>query len=100
MFLHITDARPLHDYVVAVRFDNGESGQADLLPALQGPMFAPLLDQALFKALRVDPELKTIVWPNGADLAPEYVYFLAFRDRPELQRTFANWGYLAESVSH
>ena len=42
MFLHITDARPLHDYVVAVRFDNGESGQADLLPALQGPMFAPL----------------------------------------------------------
>ena len=38
MFLHITDARPLHDYVVAVRFDNGESGQADLLPALQGPM--------------------------------------------------------------
>ena len=77
MFLHITDARPLHDYVVAVRFDNGERGQADLLPALQGPLFAPLLDQALFKALCVDPELKTLVWPNGADVCPDVLYSFA-----------------------
>ena len=37
-------------------------------------MFAPLLDQALFKALCVDPELKTIVWPNGADLDPGWLH--------------------------
>ena len=30
--------------------------------------------------------------PNGADLAPEYLYFRAFRDEPELQEQFMQWG--------
>lgn len=95
MFLHITEARHLHDYTVEVAFNNGQRGCADLSEALRGPVFSPLRDPALFAALRVDPELETIVWPNGADLAPEYVFFQAFRDRPELQAQFRAWGYVA-----
>jgi ribosomal protein L31E len=37
-------------------------------------MFAPLKDPARFKAFRVDPELETVVWENGADFAPEFLY--------------------------
>ena len=56
-------------------------------------MFEPLKDPDVFRALRVDEELRTIVWPNGADLAPEYIYYRAFQDDPGLEATFRNWGY-------
>ena len=49
---------------------------------------------AFFAQIKVDPELETIVWPNGADLAPEYVFFKAFEDDPELQAQFKEWGYV------
>lgn len=43
----------------------------DLGPELDGPVFGPLRDAAIFAQARVDPELRTVAWPNGADLAPE-----------------------------
>jgi len=73
MFLHITNARYLEDYKVAVSFDNGREGVADLADALKGPMFEPLRNKSEFPALIVDKELKTITWPSGADMAPEYI---------------------------
>jgi len=33
-------------------------------------------------------------WANGADIAPEYLYFLAFKDEPDLQEKFKKWGYV------
>jgi hypothetical protein len=42
-------------------------------------MFEPLQDESLFSQLRFDPEADTIVWPNGADLAPEYLHSLVKR---------------------
>ncbi len=76
-----------------VCFDDGREGVADLTEALEGPMFEPLKDPDVFRTLRVDEELRTIVWPNGADLAPEYIYYRAFHDDPGLQATFRRWGY-------
>jgi hypothetical protein len=94
MRLHITKATYLKDYTVNVAFSNGKQGTVDLRDALRGPMFEVLRDKAMFAGLRVDDELETIVWPNGADLAPEYVYFRAFRDEPSLQEQFVRWGYI------
>ncbi len=37
-------------------------------------VFAPLLDENYFQLVRVDPELGTIVWPNGADVCPDVLY--------------------------
>lgn len=78
MPLHITKAEYLRDYTVKVVFSDGRKGTADLRDALRGPMFDALKDKEMFSRLRVDDELETIVWPNGADLAPEYISFRAF----------------------
>jgi len=94
MILHISKAKYLEGYKVEVVFNNGQSGVADLADALTGPVFTPLKDTSLFSQLSVDDELETIVWPNGADLAPEYAYFQAFRNRAELQELFIKWGYI------
>jgi uncharacterized protein YeaC (DUF1315 family) len=37
-------------------------------------MFEPLKKPEVFQQVKVDPELETVVWPNGADLAPEFLY--------------------------
>ena len=94
MFLHVINAKPLDGYRVEVCFDDGREGIADLTEAIEGPMFRRLRDPEVFRKFRVDEELQTIVWPNGADLAPEYIYYQAFREDPELQATFRKWGYI------
>ena len=73
MILHVEEARYLRAHVVWVRFNDGFSGEVDLSAALTGPVFEPLQDLRSFRRFRVDPELDTIVWFNGADLAPEFL---------------------------
>ncbi len=73
MFLHVTEAEYLHDYVIRVRFNDGSEGEVDLHDELEGEVFGALRDVEMFKRFRVDPEIETIVWENGADLAPEYL---------------------------
>lgn len=74
MFLHVREARYLHDYVIWLRFNDGAEGEIDLSGELDGEVFVPLRDKNAFRRFRVDPELETIVWENGADLAPEFLY--------------------------
>lgn len=95
VFLHISEARHLRDFEVEVTFNNGRRGVADLQDSLKGKVFEPLRDIKIFGQLRVDPELETIVWPNGADFAPEFIYFQAFKNEPGLQELFKSWGYIA-----
>jgi hypothetical protein len=95
--LHIKQARCLGGFRVEIEFSDGRCGVANLADALDGPVFEPLNDPVAFAQLRVDDELRTIVWPNGADLAPEYLYFEAFKHDPDLQQQFEEWGYLKRS---
>ena len=95
MFLHITNAKYIEDYKIEVSFNNGRKGVADLSGSLKGSVFEPLKDKESFSAFIVDEELDTIVWKNGADLAPEYIFFQAFKNVPELQSQFKRWGYVA-----
>ncbi len=74
MILHVVEARYELDYVVFLSFNDGAEGYVDLADELYGEMFAPLRDRAKFAALRIDPELGTVVWANGADLAPEFLH--------------------------
>jgi hypothetical protein len=95
MILHVTDARYIRDYQVELKFNDGKGGVADLRDSLNGPMFEPLQDVNEFAKLKMDHEMQTIVWPNGADLAPEYLYFLAFKNDPTLQDQFKAWEYIS-----
>jgi hypothetical protein len=46
----------------------------DLGEELHGEVFEPLKDPALFRRFTVHPEFHTLCWPNGADIAPEFLY--------------------------
>lgn len=74
--LHIKSAKHVSDYKLFVAFDDGTSGTVDLAGALNGPVFQPLKDVETFAKVAVDPEVATVIWPNGADLAPEYLHGL------------------------
>ena len=69
--LDVVDVRHVRDYIVWIKFEDGTEGEVDLTSSLRGPVFEPLRDVAYFKQVRVNPDLGTIVWPNGADIAPE-----------------------------
>jgi hypothetical protein len=61
-------------YVIWLRFSDGTAGEIDLGPELHGPVFESLRDPAVFAAFQVHPEFQTLVWPNGADFAPEFLH--------------------------
>lgn len=56
------------------RFSDGAAGEVDLAHELHGPIFEPLRNIEVFRQFVVYPELRTLVWPNGADLAPEFLH--------------------------
>ena len=70
----VVAVRYVRDHVVWLRFQDGTEGDVDLAGSLRGPVFEPLHDVEYFRQVRVDSELGTIVWPNGADIAPETLY--------------------------
>jgi hypothetical protein len=74
MFLHVREASYVDGYRIRLRFNDGSEGIVDLSDCLDGEVFEPLKEPANFKAFRVDPDLQTIVWENGADMAPEFLY--------------------------
>ncbi len=71
--LHIKAVKYISGFKLWFSFDDGSSGEVDLINSLNCPVFEPLKDLKLFSKVSVDPELETVVWPNGADLAPEYL---------------------------
>ena len=71
-------------YVLQMTFADGLERTIDLEPILAGEIYGPLRDPGLFRQVRVDPEVHTIVWPNGADFDPATLH-----DWPEHAAAFA-----------
>lgn len=69
--ISVIEAKHLGRYRVWLKFSDGEEGEADLAGELWGEVFEPLRDPAFFASFSVD---ETLVWPNGADFAPEFLY--------------------------
>lgn len=65
-------ARPGH--VVRVMFADGEVRDVDITPLLDTEVFSPFRDPAMFGQVKLNEELGTIAWPNGADLDPDVIY--------------------------
>jgi hypothetical protein len=75
MLKDIVEVRPLDGYRLWLRFEDGIEGTVDVAEMIhfQG-VFEPLRDRAKFLEVRVDQEIGTICWPNGADLDPDVLY--------------------------
>jgi len=70
----VLEARYLGGHTVWLRFRDGTAGEIDLGPVLRGRVFEPLRNPAYFRTFTIDPEFNTLVWPNGADIAPEFLH--------------------------
>lgn len=76
----ITAVEHLGGHRLRLTFADGLTGDVNLserLRAPNGPMFQPLEDVSYFAQVAVDPDLGTVAWPNGADLAPDVLHELA-----------------------
>ncbi len=74
MIHFVKEVQCISDYKLALTFDDGGIRLVDLAPHLDGEIFEPLKDIQYFKTVRVNPDIDTIVWDNGADMAPEFLY--------------------------
>ncbi len=75
MLKDIVEVHPLDGYRLRLRFEDGVAGEVDLEKMIQFEgVFAPLKDRAMFVQVRVNSDVGTIVWPNGADLDPLVLY--------------------------
>ncbi len=74
MIVHITEARVVGPHSLELAFDDGLRKRVNLRPELNGAVFEPLRDPAYFAKVVVDPDSRTVAWPNGADFAPDFLY--------------------------
>ena len=74
MIVHITEARVVGPHSLELAFDDGLRKRVNLRSELNGAVFAPLRDPAYFAKVAVDPDSRTVAWPNCADFAPDFLY--------------------------
>lgn len=66
----VTEFKIVGPYTLLVVFDDRTNQVIDFQPVLFGSYFEPLRDIKLFEQVEIDPEIHTLVWPNGADFDP------------------------------
>lgn len=73
----VRSVKPLEGYRLRVGFTDGTESDIDVERFLRGPVFEAIrANRSVFEAVSVDPELRRIVWPNGADIDPDVLYGL------------------------
>ena len=70
----VRSAYYMGDYKIRLLFEDGSVRIANLEQHLEGEIFEPLKDKNFFRTLRVEPDPDTIVWDNGADISPDFLY--------------------------
>lgn len=70
----ITAAEAVRHGVLRLTFADGLNGEVDVLDRMRGPVFEDARTPDGFSEVVVDQELGTVVWPGGADLAPDTLY--------------------------
>lgn len=73
------------DYSLRVGFEDGTEQTIDFFPVLAGELYGPLRDPEVFNQVSIDPEVHTLVWPNGADFDPATLH-----DWPQHSEAFAS----------
>jgi len=71
---YVLDASYIGGHRLKIGFENDEVRVVDLAAHLDGPVFEPLKDESYFRQFRVNEDIDTVVWPNGADFSPDFLY--------------------------
>ncbi len=87
MIIHVTKVKVVGEYSLDLTFDNGVRKRVNLRHELYGPIFEPLRDSAYFAKAYIDPDSRTVTWPNSADFAPDFLYQLESEEAPVLSAT-------------
>jgi hypothetical protein len=77
----VTEVTAVRHGVLRLRFADGVTSQIDVLPRMLGPVFDEARTVEGFRQAAVDRETGTVVWPGGADLAPDTLYARASTGR-------------------
>jgi len=70
----VKKANYVSEYKLLLTFEDGNARLIDLKPHLEGEIFGPLKDISYFKTVKINSDLDTIVWKNGADISPDFLY--------------------------
>jgi hypothetical protein len=76
----VTEFTRVGPYTLRIGFDDQSERTINFKPVLAGELFKPLIDPEVFNQVRLDPEIHTLVWPNGADFDPATLH-----DWPQLE---------------
>jgi|SRR6516164_2795812 hypothetical protein len=94
----VTSFQKIAPFTLIVQFDDGTSQTIDFRPVLEGDLYGPLQDPTLFSQVRIDPEVHTLVWPNGADFDPAILHNWP-ESGPALKTLAAQWGSTKHSLT-
>ena len=83
MIIHVSQVKVVGAHSLDLTFDNDVSKRVNLRQELYGPIFEPLRDPSYFAKAYVDPDSRTVAWPNGADFAPDFLYQLEAEETPD-----------------
>jgi hypothetical protein len=85
-------------YTLSIGFDDGTIREIDFSPILQGELYGPLRDLRLFEQVKLDAEVYTLVWPNGADFDPATLHDWP-SESGEVASALENWRTQNETAS-
>lgn len=94
--LSVNEAKYVGGYNIQLLFNNGEEGTANLEETIfndKRPIFSRLKNKTNFSNFKLDHS--TVIWSDELDMAPEYLFYLAFKESANYQDKFRCWGYIA-----
>ena len=92
---YITEVEHESGYRLRLRFEDGRLRRVDLATYLDGEVFEPLRDVARFRTARLNADIDTVVWDNGADMSPDFLYAISSPvvDEPAVRVAEGQAGY-------
>ena len=91
LMVDVTAFQIVGPYTIRITFNDGAEDTINFEPVLHGHYFGPLRNLGLFNQVQLDPEVHTLVWPNGADFDPATLHDWHEGDGAELARMARQW---------
>jgi len=80
---YITDVHYESDFKLRLQFEDKDQRMVDLKDHLDGEIFEPLTDIVRFRTAHLNSDIDTVVWENGADMSPDFLYELTLTQRSQ-----------------